>query len=224
MILFHSNSRELIRLGGFSGLIWTAFFSFLVLSCTSKIRPVQGESVERVPFVRIFPLDSTTIYKTGVNVYGHYISGLLLIKPMGEDDYRVVFTTETGLTLFDFGFEGEKFIVHSVIGKMNKKPVLLVLNQDLSAILGRILKGKKAIRSKSDRDSSEVYVLLGKKESHRVSLDRVTGLVLEINTLAPSGKEKRIISFEREADRVPSQIFLAHRNINLNMKLNLLKR
>ena len=49
------------------------------------------------------------LFKTNIRVYGKDFSGLLVTKQMQPNDYRVIFTTELGMKLFDF--ENYKFII-----------------------------------------------------------------------------------------------------------------
>ena len=44
------------------------------------------------------------LFKTNITVYGKDYSGLLVTKQMSPQDYRVIFTTELGMKLFDFEF------------------------------------------------------------------------------------------------------------------------
>src|SRR5688572_27397088 len=45
------------------------------------------------------------LFKTNIRVYGRDFSGLLVTKQMEPEDYRVIFTTELGMKLFDFEFK-----------------------------------------------------------------------------------------------------------------------
>src|SRR5258708_13414216 len=78
----------------------------------------------------------TSWYHASVEVVGNHISGLLLIKNMPDSAIRVVFTNEAGITFFDFGFSRDRtFTVHSIIKKLNKKPVVQTLRKDFELIL-----------------------------------------------------------------------------------------
>ena len=87
---------------------------------------------------------SHCLYKTSVDIVGNHISGILLFKKMTDSSIRVVFSNESGLTFFDFGFlPDEQFVVYQITPKMNKKAVIGTLRKDLDLILFRSMNGNQ---------------------------------------------------------------------------------
>ncbi|CAN5362688.1 hypothetical protein BH10BAC4_BH10BAC4_20560 [soil metagenome] len=79
----------------------------------------------------------TSWYHTSVDVTGKHLSGLVLIKNMPDSSRRIVFTSEAGVTFFDFGFDQNgRFSVHSIIKKLDKKPIINTLEKDFALITG----------------------------------------------------------------------------------------
>ena len=57
---------------------------------------------------------------------------------MPDSSQRVVFTSEAGVTFFDFGFEQpKKFTVYSILRKLNRKSVVKTLRKDFELVLGK---------------------------------------------------------------------------------------
>ena len=83
----------------------SSVFILLVCCQTNKVFDSSSQPLTDLKKRFNIPFTSTTtsyLYKTGANIYGHYLSGLLLIKPAANDDYRIVFTNEVGVKFFDF--------------------------------------------------------------------------------------------------------------------------
>lgn len=165
------------------------------------------------------PFNSGTslLFKTKVNVYKHYLSGLLIVKQKGEGK-RVVFTSEMGIKFFDFEFEKDTFIVHHCISKLNKDAVLATLEEDIGmAILHNVTPRKyeivrqqpKLIKYKEDTEKY-YYSMEGKK-------------VIKIENTT-NNKLKVVVMFKKYNDDVPKEIRVHHYDIKLDIELNYIKR
>ncbi len=115
-----------------------SFLLALLVGCASDYKYLQTTSIDSSCADKIKPTYfSTAWYTAAVDVYGTHISGLLLIKNMPDSSIRVVFTNEAGVTFFDFGFLTDgNFKVHSIIDKMDRKPVIQTFRKDFELILG----------------------------------------------------------------------------------------
>lgn len=117
------------------------FFSLpciFLLSCASDYHLLKSIEVNAECARKIAPRNiHTSWYKAGIDVTGKHFSGLLLIKNMPDSSIRVVFTTEAGMTWFDFGFSNDcHFTVYTIIKKLNRSPVIQTLRKDFELILG----------------------------------------------------------------------------------------
>jgi hypothetical protein len=84
------------------------------------------------------------VYKTSADVSGKHISGLLLVKYMPDSSTRILFSSETGLSYFDFGFlQHDEFKVYQVTPVMNKKAVIKTLRKDFELLLFRNMDSSK---------------------------------------------------------------------------------
>jgi hypothetical protein len=90
--------------------------------CAGKIKP-QGIA--------------TAWFDTSIDVVGKHISGLMLIKEMPDQSSRIVFTNESGFSIFDFEFQSDgKFTVKKIIPQLDRKAVTETLRKDFSLLLG----------------------------------------------------------------------------------------
>jgi len=111
--------------------------SILLLNCASDYRNLKAVQVDVDCITKIAPRPiHTSWYHARVDVAGNHISGLLLIKNMPDSSKRVVFTNEAGVTFFDFGFSSDgSFVIHAIVKKLNRKPVVKTLRKDFELIL-----------------------------------------------------------------------------------------
>lgn len=195
----------------------------LFTSCSKDLfKSSISESAILQPHDIVKPIsnDTTVIYKTAVNAYGRYLSGLLIIKSFANDDYRMVFTTETGMKLFDFEFKQDKFLVHYCMEMLNKKPVVNLLRDDFSLMLTRGFIGKEA--KQITQEGVDYHFLKSDNELWFVS--PVGDNIKYIKSTSPKGNDKLVIEYIYTDSTLPAQIKLVHKNLNLDMKLDILIR
>ncbi|HYF67497.1 MAG TPA: hypothetical protein VD884_05140 [Ohtaekwangia sp.] len=162
-------------------------------------------------------------YHASINVVGKHFSGLLFMKSMDDASSRVVFTSETGLTLFDFEYQANgSFNVKQIIPKMNKRVVIKTLGKDFGAMLGVPFIGKEPRALKDSRtllygvkDIDETYTYL-------VTTDNCDSLQrIEIGS-----EKKRLVSISGvQADVLMSEkITIQHYTFNMEIVLNKIGR
>lgn len=75
------------------------------------------------------------LFKTDMTVYGRSFGGLLVAKQMQPHDYRVIFTTELGMKLFDFEFTDTAFTLHYCVPQFNRPALLKIIQRDIQILL-----------------------------------------------------------------------------------------
>jgi hypothetical protein len=159
---------------------------------------------------------NTSWYHAGVDVVGNHISGLLLIKNMPDSSIRVVFTSEAGVTFFDFGFADGNFKVHNIIGQLNKKPVIQTLRKDFELVLGLPFKGA-SFQSWTMND--EVFYGVKQKKETAYFITTKDCASLRRLELGSSRKRKVTVLISGQSYPSPEKIELTHHTFN--MKINL---
>ena len=202
------------------------FFLFLSAVCLSvscnqyrHMQKVQGN--ENCVF-KFKPDFSHVVYKTSVDVVGKHLSGLLVFKYMPDSSTRVVFTSETGLGFFDFGFlPGNRFIVYQVISQMDKKAVIKTLRNDFDLIMFN----NTGIQHAYDlTDSSLVYHAFPQKNG--------------VNYYITDAECRQLIKMQRASNKKPimeavmngyspgnspENILIRHLNFNFSISLQKIK-
>ena len=158
-------------------------------------------------------------FTAAVDVQGHHLSGLLLIKRMPDGSDRVVFTNELGVSFFDFEFSESGFKVIQVINKLDVKAVLNTLKQDFELLL---LKGAQAGTPKNYKTVDEVcYAYPWDGKVNYIFMNAACDL---IRLERGSGKKKLVeISFEGKIQN-PDIIRVQHFNFNMRIMLTKIDR
>lgn len=74
--------------------------------------------------------DSTNLYHTLLDAYSFHFSGIMAIKKINEQ-HRIIFSTETGATLFDFTVEGNRCKANFVMKEMKNPIFVNLVKKDL---------------------------------------------------------------------------------------------
>ncbi len=76
------------------------------------------------------------LFNTSIDLMKNHFSGIMVIKPVADGYYRVVFITEVGLKIFDMEFSPDRQTkVHYMMDAMNKKGLVNTLSNDISLVL-----------------------------------------------------------------------------------------
>ncbi len=119
--------------------------------CASSYRHLRRLPADTACVENFRPAYRRTLYKTAIEVVGKKLSGLLLIKKMPDSSTRIVFSSETGFSFFDFGFGADTgFTVYHIIPQMDKHAVLTTLRKDFELILFKNTEAGKAYTLRGD--------------------------------------------------------------------------
>lgn len=205
-----------------SGIITAAILWLLCLGCTSAykdLRPLPNTSNCILKFKPSFHADW---YTTSVDVYGKHISGLLLFKTMPDSAIRIVFTNEAGISFFDFEFRRDgKFLVHQIIGALNKKVVVNLLRKDFETVL---MQGVTTTPLNGFMRKDEFfYAYNGKRGKDYFITDKDCASLLRIEKASKRAKmtEIRLIGIQQGA---PDSVYLKHFTFDMQITLKKLQR
>jgi hypothetical protein len=197
-------------------------FLFVLLSCSpvyKNLQPARGE----INYIRKFKPDfNNELYKAQIDVVGHHLSGLLLIKTLSDSSVRIVFSNEIGFKFFDFEFKADGgFKVFYVVKQMDKKPIIKTLKKDFELIL---------VLEKNDRtpylrkDDHSLYYIFPKQKGSFCYITDLNGF--EIKGMEISSPYKPIVHaiMKNYSDNVPDTIGITHVNFNFTIGLKRIKR
>jgi len=176
------------------------------------------KSVSKNSIENIYFSNETTdyVYKAKISLYNKSFGGLLIIKKIGQEEHRIVFTTEFGNKIFDFQIEKRNFKVNYILEELNKKVVLKTLQNDFYILTKQFMEVDKQFdsaketiyRSKFDKEYNLYYFILNEGQK-----------VFKI-VKASKRKEKVAFNFLEFNHNIGTKIDIIHQNIKLKIHLN----
>jgi hypothetical protein len=155
-------------------------------------------------------------YNASVDVMGRHFSGLLLIKNIRENEQRVVFTNEAGLTFFDFEFSDDEFVVHTVVSQFDRRAVIRTLHMDLGLLLAVPFRTDRFISYES---ADKRYFAVEEKNETAYFITSKDCASLQGLELGNKRRATVSITFPGSSYPAPDTIFLKHYTFDLQVKL-----
>ncbi len=159
------------------------------------------------------------MYKTEVDVVGNQFNGILVFKTMPDSSRRVVFTSETGPTFFDFEFKQDRFRVVYCLKKLNRKAVIQTLRKDFELLL---MENPGRPAAAVLRDSAHLYFpFVSGKETNYYVTDTLCQNLLWIEK---SGRRKTKVTVAMEPFQggMPENVRIVHRSFTFAIRLTVL--
>lgn len=196
--------------------------ALVIAGCGGPYRHLQRSNADAACLEKFRPSFKSVLYNTQVNVINKHLSGLLLIKTMPDSTIRMVFTSETGITFFDFGFArtGE-FTVHNIIRQMNKKPVIKTLRKDFELMLMQDL--EKSPAEILEKGGLHYFAYRNGKEMDYYITTKDCARLIRLEK-ASKRKTKLQVVMQDYKSGVPDTIGLSHKNLRFNIGLKRLQR
>lgn len=154
------------------------------------------------------------VYKAKIEVYKKNFGGILILKKMGPQNHRIVFTTEFGSKLFDFQFEGDTFTKHFVVDDLDKKFIVNILKADF----GLLIKETAEVLAVYESNDHRIYKTASGDRFNFYFLEDETGQLEKIVNTTKT-KEKVEIDFTSSDKKIANNISIKHKNIKLTIDL-----
>lgn len=167
------------------------------------------------------PAFATTLYRADIDVVGKHLSGLLFFKNLPDGSYRVVFTNEMGLNLFDFHFADGKFEVLHVIEQLNNRSVITQLRKDIGFFLMADLDYSRCKVYR--RSNQRYYSFATRKEITTYVTDSATKVVSSIENATPT-KLKVVVGLTKLVAGMPDSVFVEHKLFPFTISLKQIQR
>jgi len=199
---------------------------FFIGSCSTPkhLKPLKGgekTTLSKENFKPIFKGDfKSFLFKTTMSYSDKFeLGGMLMLKQITVGNYRAVFMTKFGMTMFDFEFGDNGFVVHKALEQMDKKIFLKIIEQDFGMLLTRGILGNKATvfeKGKLHKKEKIVKTKMDKKMHYFVQVRH--------NRLTEIHRGQKVsIELSKYIKNIPHSIDIQHHNMPLNMKMTLLK-
>ncbi|MGB7395249.1 MAG: hypothetical protein WA913_12725 [Pricia sp.] len=198
-------------------ILLSSLCAFVLFGCVSYPKKNGFEAIESIQRELLNPYFSDTsrdyVYKANIEAFDRAFGGLLILKKLGGDHHRILFTTEMGNTLFDFEFLGDDFQVNRILPEMDKKILRKILKRDFKALIT-----EHPPESQTFDDGMDVVVeteILSKKHYFYLADGQLQKIVRTGN-----GKEKTIFLFTELNPGTAGKIQISHQTFPLKITLN----
>ena len=159
------------------------------------------------------------IYKAKIDIYGRKFGGILIIKKIDENSHRLIFTTEFGNKLFDFLFENDTVINNFVIEELDKKFIVNTLRNDFKLLVSE----KNKVLNQFDSGLEDIYKTIDGKQFNFYFINKKSHT---LDKITRTSKSKVIVEvlFSNVESVIANSILIHHKNIKLNIALELFKK
>lgn len=196
--------------------------SCLLTYCTPVHKQMQRTAADADPVKKFQPAFGTALYNTTVDVTGNHLSGLLLVKKMPDSSIRMVFSSEMGLSFFDFEFRpGGDFKVHSIMKKMNRKAVIKTLRHDFELVLmNRLDYSTGSVRT----NNGEMYFIFPQEKGYNYYVTNAGAT--ELLRMERASNRKLIVEavVKNYSNGIPDSIGISHKTFEFNIGLKRIER
>jgi len=158
--------------------------------------------------------DIDYIYKAKLQIFDNRFGGILIIKRIDKEHYRIVFTTEFGNKLFDLDYDGDSFQVKYIVDELNKNRFTNILQHDFQLLIQQnnlvekefISKAHVIYRSNLTNNSNYYFYLQSDNKLKKI-------------VRASKRKEKLTIEFDNIESQIAKKISLIHHNFDMRIDL-----
>lgn len=185
----------------------------VLISCAAS-REGAGERVLPEPYAALAP--AGLVYDAAFSYKDFSASGLLVIKRQSSGKYVVALLSKFGPTIMEFVLEPEGIEWKKSFEQLEDKKVEKLLERDFRVLLLTPLDKPVKVRQRKTKFSVKGEPNL------RIRLDSLNRVVYAANK-ALVNPVKTIATFTYKDQDVPQQIFLRHKNVKMNLSLNLLR-
>ncbi|NPA68247.1 MAG: hypothetical protein GXO50_06520 [Chlorobi bacterium] len=195
------------------------YIFFVLFAMQSCVTGKFASAPEDFNYKKILSDNSKSyIYRAQIKLYDNDFSGLLVIKP-GKDKSRIVFLNEIGMKFFDIELLKDSYTIHHIFTPVNKKMFIKLLVNDFRFML---MSGTDTKTHYLKEKKTENPALQIKKAKEIFIFDKQTLLPKKALKYSLYGKHT-FINYDKYINDIPQTIYIRHKRIKFEMKLNFLK-
>jgi len=162
------------------------------------------------------------LYRTTLDISKHHLTGFIYIKKISDTSYRILFSNDFGMQIFDFEFSTNELVVHYCFPSMDRKSLLKLLENDFRILLFSN-QGMKTITQDQSENKEELSFKIKAKTGKWIY--RISSVSRKILSIRSVGKfvSKTRIDLTHSADIVTG-ISISNPLIKLSITLNQISR
>nr|WP_317630676.1 hypothetical protein [uncultured Flavobacterium sp.] len=155
--------------------------------------------------------NSEFVYNTKIEALGNTITGLLVIKPVQNNQHRVLLTTEFGNTLLDLTINENSYSKNYAIPDLDRKVILNLLSRDFRIMLTQYWQVNQVANQntdtiyKSEKNNNNYYLTYKNEQLQTIEFAK--------------SKQKLKISYLDVTQNKVQKIKLTHLDFNIEIEL-----
>lgn len=201
-------------------ILLSSICAFFLIGCASYPKKNGFRLTGATEIDNLNPYFSDTskdyVYKAKIDAFDKSFGGLFIVKKIGENNQRIVFTTEMGNTIFDFTFQEDNFKVNRILKEMDKKILINILKNDFKALIEEHL---PILQVFSTQAEIVVETEILSKKYYFYHVDHQLNKIARVK----SGKEVVVFQFSGDTPSYAKEIRILHKNIKLQIVLTALE-
>ena len=206
-------------------LVLSSILILLISSCSvSQFKSFQRTTepiLEYSDIVPWFQKDTDHfLFHTNIDIYKNHFGGILVIKSLTPDSYRVVYITELGIKIFDMEFfRNDDFKLHYCLDEINRNSVIKTLKTDIGLMVD-IIPENNNLKIWQDNQNGKTLI----RSKNRIGIiyfttkDK-TKRVEEILLRNRLRKKMNILFYSKNGIELDS-VMISHYNMKLNIHLS----
>jgi len=202
------------------------FVSFLSCKTATPCRDCYEENKVVFEFDNIpFSDSDSVLYKVKINLYSMYFSGMLAMKKVGNEHYRMTLMSETGFKLFDMEIINGSAELSNVFPELDRPNVIKTFEEDFALM---VLSGVRKRNCSTYRftDSSDKLFVCGSDSGKETGLEvnEEKSLIKKVWMSEKTGHPYFEINYGYgENGLTPDFITIVHSNVKLRIELAILE-
>jgi len=206
-------------------LALSSLFLLLSSSCSlilvNDFQPAQVPAAGKTDTCSWFREDTGRfLYQSSIDIFRNNFSGILFIKPLGDESHRILFITEVGIKIFDLEFfKNDDLKVHYCIEELNRKSLIKILGNDLFLVLNNIAEEG---RIKMMQEKNTGRMIIKSKDQYGTRYCVINEKTNKVEELIQTGffSNKLNIRFFSTSGVQPDSINISHYNLKLKIHLS----
>jgi hypothetical protein len=162
------------------------------------------------------------LYRTTLDISRHHLTGFIFIKKTSDSTYRILFSNDFGMQIFDFEFLENKFIVHYCFPSLDKKSLLELLDNDFRMLLYPDHGIQKITQDRSENKEEISFKIKAKTGKWNYRISSASRKILSIWSIGKFLSKTRI-NIIHSADIVTG-ISISNPLIKLRINMNQISR
>lgn len=200
--------------------IFSILFLCSLCACSNaykNLQPISNKKIEDKTIPSIFKnQEKATVFNTSFTFKKFFASGLMVIKPLENQHFRIVFTAKMGQTLLDTELTPTDFIIKKSIPQLDRKLLFKLLEKDLRLLCDR--HSGKTIAFQKRGETGTIFRLKVKK-GYRYFYENETSDYWKKIERGTKRRPKVIVELKNYENGFPEKITFVHQRIPLKMEM-----